>query len=151
MNRHTNFSIKEIKTLEFHGKIIGFHITGIGFELPFETQPTLGEHDFNNCESCKGILTELKNRLTDKYEGKQANKLPFPFCCPQHSKLTADKRFSKQDFDSKNIPLLVASKIIYTKQHILNKQSCEDWYEDITDYIDYTVSSFGKMPEGAFI
>ena len=110
---------------------------------PMETEPTTGEHDFNTCENCQDLRKELIKRLTEKFNGTE-QKQGFPFCCSHHSNLTKVKEFNRASFVS--VPEMVADKIIYTIQHIMNNLENENYYKDITDYIDYTVESFGQMP-----
>jgi hypothetical protein len=149
INRHTTFFVKDIKPIEFCGKPVMWQMDLNGaFEKPFETQPTEGEHDFKTCEGCQKTLKELIKRLTEKFEGNHKDGAkPFPSCCTQHSELTKLKEFNKVDFVG--VPEMVARKIIYTNSHIKNNHHSETYYKDITDYIDYTVESFGQMPSNA--
>ncbi len=144
INRHTTFFVNEIKPVEFCGKTVMWQMDLNGaFELPFEIEPTKGEHDFTTCEGCKKTLAELTKRLTVKFEGNEQKK-GFPFCCSYHSNLVKVKEFNRALFA--NVPVMVAKKIIYTNQHIINNHSTENWYKGITDYIEWTVESFGQMP-----
>ena len=149
INRHTTFFVKDIKPIEFCGKPVMWQMDLNGaFEKPFETQPTEGEHDFNTCEGCQKTLKELIKRLTEKFEGNHKDGAkPFPFCCTHHSELTKLREFNRADFIG--VPEMVARKIIYTNSHIKNNHKSETYYKDITDYIDYTVESFGQMPGNA--
>lgn len=149
INRHTTFFVKDLKPIEFCGKPVMWQMDINGaFEKPFETQPTEGEHDFTTCEGCQKTLKELLKRLTEKFEGSHKDGAkPFPFCCTHHSELTKLKEFNRADFIS--VPEMVARKIIYTNSHIKNNHQSETYYKDITDYIDYTVESFGQMPGNA--
>jgi hypothetical protein len=146
INRHTTFFTKDIKRIEFCGKPVMWQMdTNGAFELPFEIEPTTGEHDFNTCEVCQKNLKELIKRLTEKFEGKHKDGAkPFPFCCTPHSELTKLKGFNRADFIS--VPEMVARKIIYTNQHIINNHRSENWYKVITDYIEWVIESFGQMP-----
>ena len=149
INRHTTFFVKDLKPIELCGKPVMWQMDINGaFEKPFETQPTEGEHDFTTCEGCQKTLKELIKRLTEKFEGSHKDGAkPFPFCCTHHSELTKLKEFNRADFIS--VPEMVARKIIYTNSHINNNHRSETYYKDITDYIDYTVESFGQMPGNA--
>ncbi|MDP1746205.1 MAG: hypothetical protein Q8L90_11540 [Bacteroidota bacterium] len=146
MERHTTFFVGDLKPLNLCGKTIGYEADVSAYEVPFEINPTEGEHDFNKCDGCKANLPELIKRLNDKFEGYGDVKKAFPNCCPTHSQLVNVKEFKIADFT--NVPETVAKKIIYTKQHIINNHNSENWYKKITDYIEYTVESFGKMPTG---
>src|SRR5690606_37491440 len=115
------------------------------YENPFETQPATDEHDFKNCEGCQNTRKELIRRFTKMFKGNE-QKQGFPFCCSHHSNLTKVKEFNRASFA--NVPEMVADKIIFTNQHIDNKHNAHSYYKDITDYLEYTVESFGKMPTG---
>ena len=145
INRHTTFFVNEIKPVEFCGKSVIWQVELNGaFELPFEIEPTTGEHNYTTCEGCQKNLAALTKRLNVKFEGNQQKK-GFPYCCSYHLKLRNVKEFDRALFV--NVPVLVAKKIIYTNQHISNNHSSENWYKVITDYIDWTVESFGQMPK----
>ena len=144
IKRHSTYYIGKITPVEFCGKTVMHQVNLDGiFELPFEIEPTKGEHDFTTCEGCQKTLTELTERLTEKFEGNKQKK-GFPFCCSYHSNLVKVKEFNRAFFA--NVPVMVAKKIIYTNQHIINSHNTENWYKVITDYIDWTVESFGQMP-----
>lgn len=136
----------KITPIDFCGKTWGWMFkTEQGFLAePKETEPTTGEHDFNTCECCQNNRKELIKILTEKFNGTKQNQ-GFPFCS-HYSNLTKLKEFNRASFVP--VPELVADKIIYTHQHIMNNHENENYYKDITDYIDYTVGSFGKMPNG---
>lgn len=137
----------KLTPIDFCGKTWGWMLeTEQGFLAePKETEPTTGEHDFNTCEGCQNTRKELIKRLTEKFNGTE-QKQGFPFCCSHHSNLTKVKEFNRASFVP--VPEMVADKIIYTNQHITNNHENENYYKDITDYIDYTVESFGQMPNG---
>ncbi|HUS86212.1 MAG TPA: hypothetical protein VMW76_03145 [Bacteroidales bacterium] len=145
IKRHTTFYVNELKPVNFCGKVIGYEANVSGFELPFEIELTKGEHDFNKCIECKKNLNELTKRLKEKFEGNE-NKKGFPFCCPYHSNLIKVKEFNRDFFV--NVPEMVAKKVIYTNQHIINNHNSENWYKKITDHIEWAVESFGQMPTG---
>ncbi|MEZ4804600.1 MAG: hypothetical protein R2852_03730 [Bacteroidia bacterium] len=60
------------------------------------------------------------------------------------------RRMVKNDWSDKSkmgdYPLLLANKLSYTYQHVINNINKDDWYSDIYNYIDYTVESFGSFP-----
>lgn len=142
--RHTTFYIKDFNTVNFCGKpaIIQMDLNG-AYELPFATTSTEGTHDYNSCEGCQNTHKVLIKRLSIKFNGTEKKKA-FPFCCEYHSNLLKVKEFKRASFIF--VPKLVADKIIFTNQHITNNHQKDDYYEEITDYIKYTVQSFGQMP-----
>jgi hypothetical protein len=145
IKRSPTFFINKIQPLNFCGNEVGYllDISGI-FEKPFEINPTKGEHDFNKCENCKKNIIELTKKLKEKFEGNE-HKKGFPFCCTPHSNLTKVEGFKISDFFM--VPEMTAKKIIYTYQHIKNNHNTNNWYKEITDYIEWVFDSFGKMPK----
>lgn len=144
IKRRTTFYVNKLKPIDFCGKTVMWQMDLNGaYETPFKTEPTTGEHDFNTCEDCQNTRKELIKRLTEKFNGTEQNQ-GFPFCCSHHPNLTKVKEFNRASFVP--VPEMVADKIIYTNQHITNNHENENYYKDITDYIDYTVESFGQMP-----
>jgi len=60
--------------------------------------------------------------------------------------LTSSKnpKFTKRLFD--DLPTMLSEKVLATHVFILNYLGQDDWKDSITDYIDYVVDSFGKVP-----
>jgi len=147
MKRQTTLFVEDIKPVVFCGKQIMWEINANGaYEIPFETMSTKGEHDFNTCEECQKFLTFSINEFTALFEGKRERKA-FPFCCEKHIELISYKGVSVTDY--LKVPEWTAKKIIYTRQHIINNIEKENYYEEITDYIDYTIDSFGQTPNNS--
>lgn len=121
------------------------YATGGAFEIPFETIPTKGEHDFETCDGCQNNLKFISESLRRHFEGKE-EKAAFPYCCENHRKLLKLKEFNMAFYAK--VPEMTARKIIYTNQHIINTIGADNWYKDITDYVEYTVESFGQLPDG---
>lgn len=145
MNRHKTYFVDSINTYKFCNTEF-YEMVGSSYEIPFETKPTEGEHDYTKCEGCKKNLHDITNILKIRFDGNGTDKKGFPFCCTYHSNLVKIKEFNRIFFV--NIPEMVAKKIIYTNQHIINNHSSENWYKKLTDYIEWTVESFGQMPSG---
>ncbi|MCU0432252.1 MAG: hypothetical protein MUC87_02215 [Bacteroidia bacterium] len=70
----------------------------------------------------------------------------FPNCCDTHKKLLSQKWFNKKQYYGVESKLL--NQISYSEYHILNKINKEDWFEDIEEYIEANILSFGQLPEG---
>lgn len=140
-----HIEVKKITPINFCGQTIIWELEVEGvFMAPREIDFTLGEHDFNDCKTCQNTLVEISRMLRKRFEGGGSIQ-PFPYCCNGHRKLAKHKDFEKAYF--RNVPEMVARKIIYTNQHIVNNQTADNWYKEITDYIDYAVLSFGKTPK----
>lgn len=144
INPNIKFYISDIKEIDFGGKV-GYEFSGSAYAIPFEIKPTKGEHTYTTCEGCQTNLANYKKNLQDKYEGREGYN-PFPFCCEGHSKLPTFKEFKRKDFDK--VPEMVAMKIIYADNHIQNYIETENWYEEITDYLEWALMSFGQFPTG---
>jgi len=135
---------ENITPIDFCGKPIMWELNGIRvYELPYETESTRGEHDFNTCENCQKNLQYYKEAFQLRFNGTK-EKVGFPLCCNGHKELAEFEVFDINDF--KQVPDWTAKKIIYTIQHIINNISADNYYQEITDYIDYTIDSFGKTP-----
>jgi len=136
MNRHFEIHVDKLKTHKFCNSEYLYYEGGV-YEIPFKTEPTLGRHDFNTCEGCQknliGILRVVKSKLEQ-----------FPNCCERHAKLSKAKFFNKKDFEG--LETMIAIKTIYSHQHIVNNLDKENWYEDISNYLEYTIKSFGSFP-----
>lgn len=122
------------------GKVIAAEIDASHFWMPYtDTHPMHAiEYPENFPECCsyhKGLGKEVKQWF-DK----------FPNCCTNHSKLSAAKWFDKNNYS--DIVQKILFQVFHTVSFIKNRIDSEDWYEDITDYIDYNVDSFGQLPTG---
>ena len=109
------------------------------YALPYPIDPTIGEHDYRKCDSCKNTHKTIVELLKKKVK-------KFPNCCEAHKKLLSLKDFHKADF--KDAAKQCADKVIFTYQHIINKQSSPIWQIEISEYIDKAIESFGQFPDG---
>jgi|GEM_PF-3161798 hypothetical protein len=145
-NRYIHFNADGIKPINFCGETIMWEVTvDGGYEVPYEIEPIIGEHDFNICETCQKVLTVTTKQLTDRFNGN-AKAAGFPYCCQWHSNLVNVQAFNRDSFVE--VPKMTAKKIVYTHQHIINNLFNDMYYKEITDYIEYVVESFGKVPNG---
>jgi hypothetical protein len=143
LKRHIKLFAKDFKELEHCDKVIGYEASVSAFELPFEIDPTEGEHDYTKCDQCLHALQQITGFLKAKFDGNEKQK-GFPYCCPNHTNLIKLKDFNRDSFV--NVPEMVARKIVYTKQHIINNYNSDNWYKKIIDYIQWMEESFGQMP-----
>jgi len=104
-----------------------------GYEAP--TNKETGEQFPNCCLFHKSV-----------FEGAESWFLKFPNCCDQHKAMVSKWWYNKSNY------LGIAEKIVkqlsYTEHHISERINIDDWYKDITDYIEYNVSSFGHPAIG---
>jgi hypothetical protein len=94
----------------------------------------------------------------------------FPACCDFHSAVIKDSKEWFNDFPNDNdhfkylrnklwfkkndyngVPEKVLKQLSFTEYHISERIHVEDWFHDITDYIDYNVSSFGQPAIGVHL
>ena len=66
----------------------------------------------------------------------------FPYCCDNHKKMADDYNIKKKDYNG--LPYKIISCLSYTEYFIEQRYKNKDWYNDITNYIDYIIESFGQ-------
>ncbi|REE27175.1 hypothetical protein [Winogradskyella pacifica] len=141
MNRNINLEISNPKKFisDIENKkfveIPGSDIWDLGFSnIPHHnyTQPK----DFPNCcEYHKSILSNLNDWFNT-----------FPNCCDNHKALLKKKWFKKELYT--DIPNKVLNSVSYTSSFIEHSIEKDNWYKEITDYIDYIIDSFGTPSIG---
>lgn len=70
----------------------------------------------------------------------------FPDCCDEHRKLAKNPIFEKKVYDY--VPERIMTVIAYFEYHISQKIEQNDWFEDIMNYHEYLVMSFGMPAVG---
>jgi len=109
------------------------------WSLGYDTKPYVDfeeTENFPNC--CNYHKNELKN-VEDWFE-------EFPNCCDTHKALLNKKWFNKDKY--LHVPIKILNQFQYTTNFINNKIDDDDWFKEITDYIDYTYQSFGTPAIG---
>ncbi|WP_343556320.1 hypothetical protein [Sphingobacterium sp.] len=105
----------------------------------FDTEPPEGfqlPEGFPNC--CKWHK--------QIYEQALGNFNEFPGCCEQHKPIAQQYWFDKSDY--MYVPLKVVTAIAYTLSCVNQSIKNVNWFKEITDYIKYTIDSFGQFPHG---
>ncbi len=138
MNRRKTFLVSGLKEYSFCDKKM-VELIGAEYEIPFSTEKTEGVHSLESCENCRNHYNLLVEELTKKFE-------KFPNCCDFHKKLLELDLFKKEDY--KDFVNITANKILFSYHHIINNVDSEDWYNDIKDYLEYTIESYGSLPTG---
>ena len=87
------------------------------------------------CENHKGIFNIGLEHLEK-----------FPNCCEAHKKLNSAKWFNKKEYSY--LPLKLVNTISYTFHCIGKCIDNDNWYKEITDYIEITRNGYGQFPEG---
>jgi hypothetical protein len=134
-----NAFIRAIQDVECDDLHLGF-LDREHFEMRFHdvdppTEYTLPENFPNCCPFHKNITTRVEASLQR-----------FPFCCERHRKLSDQSWFSKSNYAG--IVKKTVYTIRYTECQIYSRIDAEDWFEDITEYFEYCVYSFGQFPSG---
>ena len=117
---HFTLSVFETKPIE-------------GYEAP--TNKETGEQFPNCCPFHKSV-----------FEGAESWFLKFPNCCDQHKAMVSKWWYNKANYSG--IAEKIVKQLSYTEHHISERINIDDWYKDITDYIEYNVSSFGHPAIG---
>lgn len=107
----------------------------------FNVEPPEGYMEIENYPDCCAFHRSIKNE-SEKWFKK------FPNCCDRHRKLLHGKfKFDKKRYEG------VVDKIVkqyqYTECLIKSVINSDDWYENITEYLDYNLHSFGHPNIGA--
>lgn len=108
------------------------------YKPPYKIDEVVGYHSVQECPNCK------KNRATLELSFDEHLK-KFPNCCDNHKRLLKIKEFDIKFYDDSSS--LIADKILFTKGHVINHIGEEDWREEIFDYIEYVIDSFGMHPK----
>jgi len=104
-----------------------------GYEVP--TNKETGELFPNCCQFHKNVF-ESAEKWFEK----------FPNCCEPHKKLAGKSWFKKENYNG--IAEKIVKQLSYTEHHISERINIDEWYKDITDYIEYNVLSFGHPAIG---
>jgi hypothetical protein len=104
-----------------------------GYEMPVNNET--GESFPNCCTFHKSV-----------FEGAQEWFIKFPNCCKQHKAMVSKWWYNKANYSG--IAEKIVKQLSYTEHHISERINMDDWYNDITDYIEYNVSSFGHPAIG---
>lgn len=104
-----------------------------GYEVP--TNKETGEQFPNCCPFHKSV-----------FEGAESWFSKFPNCCDQHKAMVSKWWYNKANYSG--IAEKIVKQLSYTEHHISERINIDDWYKDITDYIEYNVSSFGHPAIG---
>ncbi|CDF80439.1 hypothetical protein BN863_27270 [Formosa agariphila KMM 3901] len=107
------------------------------YSLPYPVEPTKGKHILENCNDCRNNRLILIDEINSKFKD-------FPNCCELHKNLNDKNFFNKNDYVG--IAEMIADKVLFTYQHIINNIDNDDWYDEIISYFNYNIDSFGKLP-----
>ncbi len=75
------------------------------------------------------------------YEHVSALFAKFPNCCAAHQEIAKNPLVKIENY--KSVPDKIIKQCAYTQHHIFDKINTDDWWADITEYIEYNNFSFG--------
>lgn len=135
-NRHIQFFGKNLQAHTVCGKTF-FSMDVDTFEPPFEVVHFKGEHNLEGCQGCSNSLGIMKTEMNDYFK-------KFPNCCTAHQNLLKQDWFYVGNYS--DLGDKVAYKVIYMLHHTINNIERDDWYIEITSYLEYVFESFGQFP-----
>lgn len=109
------------------------------FEIPFSETEEKEYEPPKDWPDCCNFHRELK-KAAENYLVR------FPLCCKHHEKLLTQPWFNKNKY--RELPKKIIDTFSHTEYHIHNNMDAENWYQDITDYFEYALTSFGQLPAG---
>jgi hypothetical protein len=115
---------------------------GIIFLHPFKSSPLQGfdsDNAFQNSELFLNSITEDANEWFEK----------FPDCCDQHKQLSEMGEFDKKKFDF--IPNQILNNVKYFGYALETFIDKDGGINEIKDYLDYLIQSFGNPNIGGHI
>ncbi len=86
---------------------------------------------------------------TSVFDGSLSWFIQFPGCCKNHREMANKSWFNKTNYAA--IPIKVVTLIYYTEFFIINAVKKANWFEEICNYIEYCVHTFGHPNTGMFL
>lgn len=114
-----------------------YQFTGSDYSQSTDFTRLTYDHNLDTCESCRKNHATTLSEITERFNR-------FPTCCVPHSRLLNEKWFNLKDFD--NTPRLYTDKLYYTWHHVLHFIEKDNWRDEIFDFIEYILNTFGSFP-----
>lgn len=116
-----------------------FQVSGEILDYGFDAEPIEDYELPANFPHCCSYHSEILANVKDWFDR-------FPFCCAGHEELVLKDWFDKSIYDG--MPEKISTAHAHTCSHIEAKIDTDNWYKDITDYIEYMIASFGSPSIG---
>lgn len=143
MHRDITVHVQDIKKLNDEmssGKLfIEFDAEDI-FMKGFDAEPVEDYSPPANFPLCCAFHTQVMEGVFSWFN-------TFPNCCKFHKRISEKSWFKIDNYAS--VPGKILKNISYTAHHVIRRIDQDDWYEDITNYIEYILASFGSPAVGA--
>jgi len=115
---------------------------GLIFQHPFKSSPLEGFDEDNSFRNSEPFLKSISEMALSWFE-------KFPNCCDTHREIGELANFNKIDFEY--IPLQVLNNIKYFGHALETFIGEDDGMNEIKDYLDYLIESFGRPSIGGHI
>ncbi|MBU2913727.1 hypothetical protein [Reichenbachiella agariperforans] len=109
------------------------------FNIGFDCIPLEGFEKPKDYPKCCRFHEKTLQNLNNWYRS-------FPLCCKQHQELTTKSWWKDGIYD--HIPNRIITHELYCEHAISKFINNETWYEEITEYFDYAIHSFGTPSIG---
>ncbi|SOD98051.1 hypothetical protein [Spirosoma fluviale] len=119
----------------FEFKVENFHIQPF---QPLVFRDYKPQENFPNCCPNHKAVMEWAAKFVEE----------FPNCCEAHKILAKNPLIDLTYFKSDAFAVSIVNRVSYTEHHIEKRIEQANWYEDITNYIEYIISSFGTPSFG---
>jgi len=104
------------------------------WELGFETEPHAEYEEPKDFPECCGYHSSIKEQLEEWFT-------EFPDCCKNHEELKTRTWFDKKKYIG--VPSKILTELSFTENFISKNVEKDNWFEEISDYINYSIESFG--------
>jgi hypothetical protein len=108
-------------------------------EEQYETEPHCDYEAPQGFPSCCVYHETIKNQL-DSWFTK------FPNCCQDHKHISTQRWFKKSNYN--HVPMKIVEQLSYTEAFVFQAIDKENWFEEITNFIEYSIKSFGTPSIG---
>ena len=139
---HYHIEITDIKNLKkfLSGKIPFFQVSGENiFEIGFDCEPLEEFEKPDDHPSCCSFHSSVTKTMFEWYQS-------FPKNCSDYLTLTSKSWWKNDLYD--HVPGKIIQNQLFCEHAIRKFIFSDTWYEDITEYFDYVIHSFGTPAIG---
>lgn len=115
---------------------------GLIFKHPFESYALKGYDSNNAFRDSEPFLNSISSMASNWFE-------KFPDCCDTHRKVAQLGNFDKKEFDF--IPSQILNNVKYFAHALETFLGEENGMDEIKDYLDYLIESFGRPDIGGHL
>jgi len=115
---------------------------GLIFKHPFQSYALIGYDSNNAFRDSEPFLNSISSMESNWFE-------KFPDCCDTHRKVAQLGNFDKKEFDF--IPSQILNNVKYFAHALETFLGEENGMDEIKDYLDYLIESFGRPDIGGHI